>query len=93
VGVLMAFYPKQDVPVGAIAGWTRIEEISPRFYDYVRMSEGPMFGVRGRPLDFLSVTAAWNPAKHRVAGSVLSQTKTSQFLISLMVHKTFGGGK
>lgn len=92
-GCLAAYYPWQNLPVGVIAGWVRIEEISQRYYDYVRLSEGPMFGVRAMPLDYLSVTAAYNPSKHRVAGEALSQSKNSQFLVSIMVHKTFGGGK
>ena len=92
-GFLAAYYPKQDLPVGVIAGWVRVEEISQRYYDFVRMSEGPMFGLRATPLDYLSVTAAYNPSKHRVAGETLSQSKNNQFLISIMVHKTFGGGK
>ena len=92
-GFLAAFYPQEDLPIGVVAGWVRIEEISQRYYDYVRMSEGPMFGVRAVPLDFLSVTAVYNPSKHRVAGETLSQSKNSQFLVSIMVHKTFGGGR
>ena len=92
-GFLAAFYPHEDLPVGVIAGWVRIEEISQRYYDYVRMSEGPMFGVRAMPLDYLSVTAVYNPSKHRVAGETLSQSKNNQFLVSIMLHKTFGGGK
>ena len=92
-GFLGAYYPRRDLPIGVIAGWVRIEEISQRYYDYVQLSEGPMFGVRAMPLDYLSVTAAYNPSKHRVAGSEISQSKNSQFLVSIMVHKTFGGGK
>jgi len=92
-GFLAAYYPRQDLPIGVIAGWVRIEEISQGYYDYVRLSEGPLFGVRATPLDYLSVTATYNPSKHRVAGETLSQSKNSQFLVSIMVHKTFGGGK
>jgi hypothetical protein len=92
-GFLAAYYPKQELPVGVIAGWVRAEEISQRYYDFVRMSEGPMFGLRATPLDYLSVTVAYNPSKHRVAGETLSQSKNNQFLISIIVHKTFGGGK
>jgi hypothetical protein len=92
-GFLAAFYPQHDLPIGVVGGWVRIEEMSQRYYDYVRMSEGPMFGLRATPLDYLSVTVAYNPSKHRVAGESLSQSKNSQFLVSIMVHKTFGGGK
>ena len=92
-GGMVAVFPCPRLPVGAVGGWVRIEEISQRYYDYVRLSEGPMFGLRATPIDLLSVTAVYNPSKHRVAGSALSQSKNSQFLISIMVHKTFGGGK
>ena len=92
-GGLVVVYPLKDVPVGAVGGWIRIEEISQLYYDYVRMSEGPMFGLRATPFDFVSVTAVYNPSKHRVAGSEIAQSKNGQFLLSIMAHKTFGGGK
>jgi len=92
-GGMAVLYPLKKLPVGLLAGWERIEQISRLYYDYVRMSEGPLFGLRGAPVEFLSVTAAYNPSRHRVAGSELSQYKDGQFLISIMVQKTFGGGK
>ena len=92
-GFTASYFPKQDWPIGVVAGWVRAEEVAQRYYDYVRLSEGPIVGLRGRPLDYLSATAAYNPSKHRVAGESLSQSKNSQFIISIMVHKTFGGGR
>jgi hypothetical protein len=92
-GGLLIVYPQAEIPVGAVGGWVRIEEISQLYYDYVRMSEGPLFGLRATPFDFVSLTAVYNPSKHRVAGSEIAQSKNEQFLISIMLHKTFGGGK
>ena len=92
-GGLAVLYPRTNVPVGVVAGWVRIEEISQLYYDYVRMSEGPMLGLRALPIKYISVTAAWNPSHRRVAGSELSQYKNGQFLLSIMAQKTFGGGK
>jgi hypothetical protein len=83
--------PFQHLPLGFVAGWVRIEEISQLYYKYVKMSEGPFLGLRFSPLDFISLTANYNPSRHRLAGDEISHSDSDQFLFSLMVHKTFGG--
>lgn len=92
-GVLMSYFPSPDLPVGAVAGWARIEEIAQSYYDYVGMSEGPLIGLRYMPLDYLTVSALWHPARYREAQNVRSEVKNGQFLFSVAVSKTFGGGK
>jgi len=92
-GGQVVVYPSRDIPVGIVGGWVRIEEISRKYYEYVRMSEGPLFGLRASPFDFLSVTAAYNPAKQRVAGDRISRSKNDRFLVAITVHIAFGGGK
>lgn len=93
VGGQVVVYPSGDIPVGIVGGWVHIEEISQKYYEYVRMSEGPVFGLRGSPFDFLSVTAVYNPARQRVASDRISRSKNDQFLVSMTVHIVFGGGK
>jgi len=86
-------YPLDDIPVGIVGGWVRIEEISQLYYKYVRMSEGPMLGLRASYSDILSVTGVYNPAKQRFAGDVISKSDNDQFLVSMTVHILFGGKK
>ena len=89
----LLIYPWKNLPVGILGGWVRIEQISQDYYEYVRLSEGPVFGVRLSPLEFISVTGAYNPSKHRLAGQELSDTKNGQFLVSIVGHISFGGEK
>jgi hypothetical protein len=84
-------YPLSKIPVGAVGGWLRIEEISQRYYRYVKMSEGPVIGLRVTPLKFLSITGVYNPAKHNLTGDIISKSRNGQILISATVHLTFGG--
>lgn len=93
VGGQVTVFPFKEMPVGIVGGWVRIEEISRKYYDYVKLSEGLVVGLRGMPYEFLSVVAAYNPSKHRVAGDKKSRTDNDQFMVSIMVHKLFGGGK
>lgn len=86
-------YPFKKIPVGAVGGWLRIEEISQMYYRYVKMSEGPVIGLRVTPLEFLSLTAVYNPSKQNLSGDILSKSKNGQILISAIVHLTFGGRK
>jgi hypothetical protein len=86
-------YPWSQLPIGLVGGWTRIEEISQQYYQYVKLSEGPELGVQVTPLKFLSVRGVYNPSKQRVAGQSISSTKNGQFLLSVAVHKTFGGAR
>jgi hypothetical protein len=92
-GGQVMFYPHSGVPVGLVAGWIRIEELSQRHYRHVKVSEGPLFGLRGSPWRFLSLQLAYNPAKRWVTGYTQSDTKTDQFLMSVLFHLNIGGGK
>ncbi len=93
VGADVIFFPFKDIPVGAVGGWIRIEQISQQYYKYVRMSEGPVIGVRGTPFEFLSVTAVYNPSKRRFAGVATSESDNDLFLIWITLHTIIGGGK
>jgi hypothetical protein len=93
IGGQIIVYPLKDLPVGIVGGWIRIEEISKKHHEYVRMSEGPMLGLRTSPFDFLSVTGVYNPSKHRLAGTNIARAKNSQFLLSVSFYTRFGGGK
>jgi len=84
-------YPKENLMVGIVGGWVRVEEISRQFYEYVKMSEGPIVGLRVKPFKHISVTAAYNPSKHRIIPNEISINKNSQFLLSLSVFNIFGG--
>jgi hypothetical protein len=92
-GGLVTVYPLSKIPVGVTGGWLRIEEISQRYNEYVRMSEGPVIGLRVTPLDYLSITAVQNTAKHNIIGDLESRLKNGQFVIFATVHFLFGGGK
>lgn len=92
-GGLAIVYPLSKIPVGVAGGWLRVEEISQRYNEYVRMSEGPVIGLRITPLDYLSITAVHNTAKHNIVGDLESRLKNGQFIIYATVHFLFGGGK
>lgn len=92
-GGLATVYPLSKIPVGITGGWLRVEEISQRYNEYVRMSEGPVIGLRVTPLDYLSITAVQNTAKQNVIGDIKSRLKNGQFVIFATVHFLFGGGK
>jgi len=92
-GGLASIYPLSNIPVGVTGGWLRIEEISQRYNEYVKMSEGPVIGLRVTPFDFLSITAVQNTAKHNLAGELKSKLKNGQFLLFANIHIVFGGGK
>lgn len=91
IGGQIIYYPKEDFALGVLAGWTRFEEISNQYYEYVKLSEGPVLGLRYSPVDYLAVTAAYNPSKHRIIPDKTSQTKNGQFLFSISVYNIFGG--
>jgi hypothetical protein len=92
-GGLISIYPLPDIPVGAVGGWLRVEEISQRYNEYVKMSEGPAIGFRIVPHKFVSITAVQNTAKHNIAGVARSRLKDNQFLFFVTVNLLFGGGK
>ena len=91
VGGTLSYYPFEKKIIGFTAGWLHIEELSEKFIEYVRMSEGPFIGVRILPTEFLSITGAYNPSRQRVAGSRISSSENDQFVISISANKLFGG--
>lgn len=96
LGINTIVYPYSRVPVGVVGGWIRIEEVSQDYYEYVRLSEGPMLGLRVTPLEFLSITGLFNPSKHRKGEQeqvYLSESKNGQFLLYATVHISFGGAR
>jgi hypothetical protein len=93
IGGQVIVYPDQDIPVGIVGGWIRTEEIAQRFYEYVRLSEGLVLGLRAEPLDFIQITGTYNPSKRRVGGIAISELKDDQFMLTVVAFKTFGGGK
>jgi hypothetical protein len=92
-GGAIAYFPVASVPVGLLGGWVRVEEISQTHYSYVRMSEGPLFGIRWMPVDFVSLTGAYNPSKERIAGNMTSSPYDDQFFISATIHTLLGGDR
>jgi hypothetical protein len=93
VGGQVIVYPDENLPVGIVGGWMRIEEISVKYYEYVKLSEGPMLGLRVNPLNFLSLTGVYNPSRQRVAGNTFSKAKNGQFLLSVTAFMEIGGEK
>lgn len=93
IGGYVIFFPRENLPVGILGGWIRIEEISQEYYEYVRLSDGPMLGLRVLPFEFLSITGAYNPSRHRTAGINKSEPKNGQFMLSAAAHIAFGGKK
>jgi len=93
IGGLASIYPSSKIPVGLVGGWIRVEEISQRYNEYVKMSEGPVIGLRVTPVDFFSITAVQNTSKHNIMGDIKSRLKNKQFLLFATVHIIFGGGK
>lgn len=92
-GGFIIVYPFADLPVGAVGGWLRVEDIAQDYYKYVRLSEGPMIGLRANPLDFLSVTGTYNPAKHRASELSLSRADNDQFVLTVTAFVEFGGNR
>lgn len=92
-GCNVIVYPFDRTRVGFILGWTRIEEISREYYEYVRLSEGALIGVRAEPLKWLSVSGAYYPSTERTAGIDKASAKDNLFIISLTAHKLFGGAR
>lgn len=89
----LTYYPFEDYEIGFIGGWVKVEEIAQQYYDYVRMSEGPMFGVKYTVSEFVSVSAIYNPSKHRIAGDRNASSKNGQFLFQVNIFKIFGASQ
>lgn len=89
----IVYYPFEKKNIGIIGGWIRIEEISLKYYEYVRLSEGPIVGIRVEPWDAFSLSGTYNPARQRTLGSDLSTSKNAQFLLSLSYSISLGGNQ
>ena len=90
-GMYAVVYPFENIRVAGVAGWMRVEEISERFHEYVRMSEGPALGVRVTPVEFLNITGVWKPSKERNIRHVESLNKNDRFLLSITAFIELGG--
>ena len=93
IGGHAIIYPWEDVPLGFVGGWLRVEEIAQEYYEYSKLSEGPVVGVRFQPLKHIAVTAGYNPSKHRDANDETSTSENDQFLIYLTGHWGIGGAR
>lgn len=92
-GAKVIVYPFDDIPVAAVGGWVRIEEISTNYYEYIQMTEGPVLGIRITPIKYLSASALWNPSKLRDVRRLDALSKNNQFLLSIMAHLPIGGAR
>lgn len=92
-GVTLAFLPFEHTPVGIIGGWFRFEEISDDYYKYVRLSEGPIIGLKATPLENLSITGVYHATNRRDSDKVFSFSDNDQFLLYAVLHVNFGGAK
>ncbi len=93
IGGQVIVFPYESIRLGAVAGWLRVEEISQQHYEYVKLSEGPMVGLRFMPLSNLSVTGLYNPVKQRVSGREFSNSDNDNLRITVQVHLPIGGAR
>ena len=93
IGAQIILYPFEEKRVGLLAGWMRSEEIAQKFFEYVKLSDGPVLGVRAYPLKNFALTGTFNPSKHRSGGEVESLSKNNQFMLSAMFRVQLGGQK
>lgn len=93
VGGGVTWYPWQNKPVGLVGGWVRVEEIAQSYYEYVRLSEGPVLGLTVTPIKHLALSGLYNPSRQRVEGTDLSSGKNGQFLLGVSFFTDFGGGQ
>jgi hypothetical protein len=93
LGGHVTVFPFEDIRLGFVGGWMRVEQISQYYYEYVRLSEGPLFGLRFDPTDFISIVGTYNPAKRRTANIDKSDTDQDQFMVYATLYKLVGGGK
>ena len=90
---LVTYFPFEETRVGFLVGWLRAEEIAQRYYEYVQMSEGPMFGATYYPFEFASIMAAYNPARQRIVGDPPREERSHELMLSASFHIQFGGEK
>ncbi len=90
-GCNLIVYPLEQTRVGLLLGWMRVEEISREYYEYVRLSEGALVGLRVEPLNWLSISGAYYPSTERIALTHKARSRSDRFVLSAMVHRLFGG--
>jgi hypothetical protein len=90
-GALIVF-PFDSLRLGFVGGYIRSEQLATDYQQYVRMSEGPLVGVRFAPFEYLSITGAYNPSREKVAGSSEAVSENDQFMLYVTINKLFGGG-
>ncbi len=89
----LAVYPWETIPVGFVGGWKRAETMDWDSFRYLRISEGPMIGVRVEPLHWLSITGTYTPAKQRTATFASSENEFGQLALSISVIQIWGGDR
>lgn len=92
-GGAISYFPFENTRIGAVAGWIRVEELAERYYQYVKKSEGPYFGVTWYPFDFASVTGAYNPARQEVISDSVKEHWSDELMLLVRFHLQFGGEK
>lgn len=92
-GARLIVYPFESLPIGVVGGWSRVEDLSQDYYQYVRLSEGLELGLRATPISCASLTAVYNPSMRRQIGLSRASAENDQFQVSFMLHTTFGGDR
>ncbi|MFQ6007711.1 MAG: hypothetical protein ACE5K8_02045 [Candidatus Zixiibacteriota bacterium] len=93
LGSHVTVFPLEELRLGLVGGWLRVEQISQYYFEYVRLAEGPLFGLRFDPVEFLSVVGAYYPAKRRTTSIDKSETDQDLFMVYATLYKLWGGGK
>jgi hypothetical protein len=93
LGSHVTVFPFENIRLGLVGGWMRVERISQYYFEYVGLAEGPLFGLRFDPVDFISVVGTYYPAKRRTEGIDKSDTDQDLFLVYATLYKLVGGGK
>jgi hypothetical protein len=93
LGGQVTVFPFDEIRIGFVGGWLRVEQVSQYYFEYVRLAEGPLIGLRFDPTDFISVVGTYYPAKRRATGVERSETDDDLFLVYANLYKLMGGGK
>ena len=87
------YFPFETAPIGFLGGWSRAEEISQTYHQYVKLSEGPVVGLRFTPVEYLSITGAYIPSKERSSDVADARMIRDQFSLSVAAQIVLGGDK
>ena len=93
IGGQVVAYPLHNKRIGFLGGWVRVEEISSQYYEYVKMSEGLLLGMKYTIFDNITLSASYNPSKHNLISEQFAQSKNGQFMFSVTFSEIFGGAK